>query len=113
MSRNRHSAEGRIARRRGRTGRRLSAPDSGPLSRAWPKYREPAEQVSRLKLSAVSLLARLESGALGACVGRQADELSASFPQAPCDVVVPGLVARSDHLFVFDVLPGEGGGVVG
>jgi hypothetical protein len=51
--------------------------------------------------------------ALGARVGRQADELGAFFPQSPCEVVVLGLVAGGDHLFVFDVLPGESGGVVG
>ncbi len=53
------------------------------------------------------------AGGLGARVGRQADELGALFPQAPCEVVVLGLVAGGDHLFVLDVLPGEGGGGVG
>lgn len=53
------------------------------------------------------------AGALGARVGRQADELGALFPQAPCEVVVLGLVAGGDHLFVFDVLPGERGGGAG
>ena len=32
------------------------------------------------------------AGALGARVGRQADEPGALFPQAPCEVVVLGLV---------------------
>ena len=53
------------------------------------------------------------AGALGARVGRRADELGALFPQAPCELVVLGLVTRGHHLFVFDVLPGEGSGVVG
>ena len=53
------------------------------------------------------------AGALGARVGREADELGALFPQAPGKVVVLGLVAGGDHLLVFDVLPGEFGGVVG
>jgi hypothetical protein len=52
------------------------------------------------------------AGALGARVGRQADELGALFPEAPGEVVVLGLVAGGNHLLVFDVLPGEGSGVV-
>lgn len=55
----------------------------------------------------------LRRGALGVRVGRQADEQSALFPQAPREVVVLGLVAEGDHLFIFDVLAGEGSGVVG
>jgi hypothetical protein len=35
------------------------------------------------------------------------------FPEAPGEVVVLGLVTGGHHLLVFDVLPGEGGGVVG
>ena len=53
------------------------------------------------------------AGALGARVGRQADELGALLPQAPCEVVVLGLVAGGDYLFVFDVVAGKGSGVVG
>ena len=53
----------------------------------------------------------VSAGALGARVGGQADELGALFPQAPCEVVVLGLVAGGDHLLVFDVLPGESGGM--
>ena len=53
------------------------------------------------------------AGALGARVGGQVDELGAVFPQAPCQVVVLGLVAGDDYLFVFDVLPGKGGRLVG
>ena len=50
--------------------------------------------------------------ALGARVGRQADELGALFPETPGEVVVLGLVAGGNHLLVFDVFPGEGSGVV-
>lgn len=49
---------------------------------------------------------------LCARVGRQADELGALLPQAPCEVVVPGLGAGGDHLLVLDVLACESGGIV-